>query len=787
MVLWLVASGYLVFQGFYVRAVADSVRSVSIPAVSALTSVMQERRLSVSYLAQQAGNQRRLVDQRQLTDGRLAALRAVASDALGNAPDSIVTRWQRLTEYLDQLPGVRSGIDSRSIDGSGAFRFYNELLDAATDLFDTQARVVPDVTATQGGITATDMFRASDQMSRAASMIDGAFGGRTFGQQDYLAWLDIVGSYHAGLDRAAAHLRPGPAGRLAALKSSDSWRTLVNDEQAIITGGAWQDGVPRSLSPTRARWATQTQQVSDQLLDLTVVQADEVSAEALSAGNNQLLAALLASALAASVAVGAIWWAWRRSKAIPIRLARLGMDASVMVDERLPAVMERLRHNEKVDPRAELSIGKDRDYGNDEIGDLAQLINRSMAVAAGAAVNEARTRQAGLLMLRGIARRPQRPLQSSLQSLEKAQNGADEKQLKLLFDAMHQITQGRRFFENLIILTGDQVGRRFSKPVPVNRVLLAAKAESQHYQRITLRGAPDIPIAGPAVTETIHLLAELLDNALAFSPPTTTVWVTCNEVRHGVAVEIEDGGVGMSAEALERANILLATAPTPDVTDLRDGKQIGLNVVAELAKRSGIRVTLRSSAYGGTLAIVLIPERIIAREDVAAAADAATERPATHGATTLPDTARRHEPRGAAPSRTATAVASPPRPEQPGGDHTVRRSAAVNGSGDPAPPSHRSATPHQERPSTPAGSDGSPGRPPLPTREPQTHIAPGLRDTPTTGVPSGGTSRAGRSPEEARDRLSSYQRGWAAGKTPPAGPPPVGNDDESVDNGGRDA
>ncbi|MFY1689589.1 nitrate- and nitrite sensing domain-containing protein [Plantactinospora sp. WMMB782] len=784
MVLWLVASGYLVFQGFYVRAVADSVRSVSIPAVSALTSIMQERRLSVSYLAQRAADQRRLVDQRQLTDGRLAALRAVASDALGNAPDSIVTRWQRLTEYLDQLPGVRSGIDSRSVDSNGAFRFYNELLDAATDLFDTQARVVPDVTATQGGITATDAFRASDQMSRSASMMDGAFGGRTLSQQDYLAWLDMVGSYHAGLDRVAAHLRAGPAERLESLRSSASWRTLVDDEQAIITGGAWQDGVPRGLSATRARWATQTQQVSDQLLELTVVQADEVSAEALRAGNNQLLAAVLASALAAAVAGGAIWWAWRRSKAIPVRLARLGMDAAAMVDERLPAVMERLRHHEKVDSRAELSIGEGRDYGNDEIGDLARVINRSMAAAAAAAVDEAKTRQAGLLMLRGIARRPQLPLQSSLQSLEKAQNGADEKQLKLLFDATHQITQGRRFFENLIILAGDQVGRRFSKPVSVSRALLAAIAESKHYQRITLRGAPDLAIAGHAVTETIHLLAELLDNALTFSPPTTTVWVTCSEVKHGIAVEIEDGGVGMSAENLERANALLATAPTPDVTDLRDGKQIGLNVVAELAKRSGIRVTLRPSAYGGTLAIVLIPERVIARDAAAAAAaDAAAERPGTR-ATPPPDSARRREP-APAPTRTATAVASRPRPEPAGRDPQARRSALVNGSGDPTPPNHRSVAPHQQQPPAAHGSAGSPSRPPLPTREPQTHIAPELRATPDTGGPSG-TSGAGRSPEEARDRFTRYQRGWAAGKTPPAGPTPA-EDDESADNGGREA
>ncbi|GAB3981854.1 nitrate- and nitrite sensing domain-containing protein [Plantactinospora veratri] len=420
-VLWLVASGYLVFQGFYTRAVADSVRSVSIPAVSALTSIMQERRLSITHLAQRSGDLQPLVDQRKLTDDRLSELRAVATEALGNAPDSIVTRWQALTEFLDQLPSVRSTVDSRSIDGQRAFSFYNNLLDAATTLFDTQARVVPDVTATQGGITATDAFRASDLMSRAASRMDGAFGARALGQQDYLEFVSLVGSYHAGLTTVTPHLRPGPGERLEQLTGSDVWRDLVAAEQAIITGGAWQDGVPRSLAATRSRWEALTGQVSERLIEMTVQQADEVSAEALRTGNNQLLMASLASLVAASIAGAAILWAWRKSRELPVRLANLGDDAATMVDQRLPAMMERLRRHEKVDPEAELSF---RDYGSDEIGQLAEVINRSLRAAAAAAIDEATTRAASTAMLMGVARRPQRPLQRGLKVIEEFSTGS---------------------------------------------------------------------------------------------------------------------------------------------------------------------------------------------------------------------------------------------------------------------------------------------------------------------------------------------------------------------------
>ncbi|WP_234359226.1 nitrate- and nitrite sensing domain-containing protein [Plantactinospora sp. BC1] len=743
-VLWLVASGYLVFQGFYTRAVADSVRSVSIPAVSALTSIMQERRLSITHLAQRSGDLQPLVDQRKLTDDRLSELRAVATEALGNAPDSIVTRWRTLTEFLDQLPSVRSTVDSRSIDGPRAFGFYNNLLDAATTLFDTQARVVPDVTATQGGITATDSFRVSDLMSRAASRMDGAFGARAFGQQDYLEFVSLVGSYHAGLATVTPHLLPGPGERLKELTDGDAWRELVAAEQAIITGGAWQDGVPRNLSSIRSRWEALTGQVSERLIEMTVQQADEVSAEALRTGNNQLLMASLASLVAASIAGAAILWAWRKSSELPVRLSNLGEDAATMVDQRLPAMMERLRRHEKVDPEAELSF---RDYGSDEIGQMAEVINRSLRAAAAAAIDEATTRAASTAMLMGVARRPQRPLQRGLKVIEGVQHRVgDEKLLSELFDINHQLTQARRFLENLLILAGGQIGRRFQSPVPVRRVLLAAFAEAQHYQRITLRGAPDVAIVGQAVAGTIHLLSELLDNALAFSPPGTTVWVTANEVANGVAVEVEDSGVGMRPDALERANELLRTAPTPDVTALKDGAQIGLHVVTELAKRHGIQVTLRPSAYGGLLAVVLLPKRVIAVGDAADRPEPTGQSPVPAGpAAPKPEKGARREPRPAASSAPAPVAASP--------NGTARSGSAAKPGAAPVPSGVGGGSP------APQAS----ARPPLPQRDPQQHLAPGLRAEPTSATAPRPAGPA-RPAEQARDRLAGYQRGWAAGR-----------------------
>lgn len=787
--LWLVASGYLVFQGFYNREVAAGVRQVSIPAVSALASIQQERRLSIAYLAQPSNDLQGLLDQRRLTDQRLATLRTVAGSALASAPESITSRWKALAGYLDQLPSARSTIDSRSADGQRIYNFYNSLLDAATSLFDVQARVVPDVTAAQGGIAGIEIFRASDMMARSGSTIDGAFGSRALNQQDYLAFVGLVGAYHSALTNVAPNLQPDVRKRYESLTASDSWKELVAAENSLITSGVWPNGVPRALPVNSPRWETLNRQVSDELVGLTIAQADEVSAQALDTGNNQLLTALLGSLLALSIAIAAIIWAIRQSQvlvdqALSVRLARLGEDAATIVDERLPAMMERLRQREKVDLAVELPT---QNYGSDEIGRVADVINRSLRAAAGAAIDEAKTRAAGIAMLMGVARRPQRPLQRGLKVVEDLQNRiGDEKLLTELFDINHQLTQTRRFLENLVILAGGQIGRRFQNPVPVRRVLLAAFAETQHYQRIALLSAPDVAVVGQAVAGTIHLLAELLDNALAFSPPATTVRVTCSEVVRGVAVEIEDAGVGMRPEALERANELLATAPTPDVTALKDGAQVGLHVVAELAKRDGIQVSLRKSAYGGLLAIAFVPDHVLATDRT----DRGALLTATAASASSPNGASHHELRPAAvlpPTAGATAstgaATAPPNPHTGEGQRSERADGMMN---DRQPTINTNGSRQPESSVGRVISTGSPGpqaaaHPVLPHRKPQQHLVPELREGDLPGTDSRRAAASARSPEDARDRFARYQEGRAAGRT-------TGDDETAVkDDQGRKA
>ncbi len=616
-------------------------------------------------------------------------------------------------------------------------------------------------------------------MSRSGSVMTAAFGSRTLTKDDYLQFVSLVGAYHAQLTDVVAHLQPDVQKQYDQMAASTPWKNLVAAENALIAEGRWTNGVPHGLGISADSWEAMTTSVSGDLIKLTIAQADEVSAQALRTGNNQLLTALLGSLIALAIAVSAIVWAARQSqvlvdRALSVRLAQLGRDAATVVDKRLPEMMNRLRRQEKVDPAVELP---GHDYGGDEIGQLAEVLNRSLQVAIGAAIDEASTRAAGLAMLMGVARRPQSPLQHGLQVIEDLQNRiGDESLLAELFDVNHQLAQTRRFLENLIILAGGQTGRRFHKPVPVRRILLAAISETQQYQRIHIRRVVDVALEGSAVAGTTHLLAELLDNALAFSPPGSAVWISCTRATRGVVVEIEDAGLGMIPDDIERANELLATAPTPDVTALKDGSQIGLWVVAELAKRGGIQVTLRSSAYGGLLAIVLVPDRLItsdadlpiadileAAPALSAAASASPHVPLPRSGTSQlnPTSAAiggshdfRHTSAlgstAAIPETSTQNGHEPPRIERPGGLMTNDQpNSAVT---DPLP-----LGPAIPRVDAEVPTD----RPPLPERQPQQHLAPELRDE---NPANRDTAELVRSPEETQERFARYQQGWRAGR-----------------------
>jgi anti-sigma regulatory factor (Ser/Thr protein kinase) len=195
-----------------------------------------------------------------------------------------------------------------------------------------------------------------------------------------------------------------------------------------------------------------------------------------------------------------------------------------------------------------------------------------------------------------------------------------------LFRLDHLTTRMRRHAEGLIILSGSTPGRGWHDPVPAVDVLRAAIAEVEDYVRVDVVSESSDLIAGNAVNDIIHLVAELVENATAFSPPNTRIEIRADRVGTGMVAEIEDRGLGISQEELAVINGRLASPPE---FDLANSEQLGLFIVSRLAARHAIKVSLRQSAYGGTTAIIVLPFGVIVREEEAGSAGGAVSQAGT--------------------------------------------------------------------------------------------------------------------------------------------------------------
>jgi signal transduction histidine kinase len=295
-------------------------------------------------------------------------------------------------------------------------------------------------------------------------------------------------------------------------------------------------------------------------------------------------------------------------------LVGLRGSAEELADTRLPEVVARLSRNESVDVAAEappLEPGR-----TTEVTRLADAFAKVQRTAVDAAVGQAELRAGVSRIFLNIARRNQSLLHRQLTMLDGLESRAEADDLEALFRIDHLTTRMRRHAESLIILSGATPGRGWRHPVRIADVLRAAVSEIEDYTRATVLTESEDGLVGAAVTDVIHLLAELIENAATFSPPNTEVRVMAERVGTGFAVEIEDRGLGVKPELLAEANRRLAEPPE---FDLVDTDQLGLFVVARLAARHDISVTLQRSPYGGVTAIVLLPHDLVVPEEQMAA------------------------------------------------------------------------------------------------------------------------------------------------------------------------
>ncbi len=313
-------------------------------------------------------------------------------------------------------------------------------------------------------------------------------------------------------------------------------------------------------------------------------------------------AAVVVALLAAFILAGMVARQMSRS------MRQLRNAAFGVAEQRLPMLVDQLS---RTDPgRVDTRVTPIPITTTDEIGEVARAFDQVHREAVRLAAEQALLRGNINAIFTNLSRRNQSLIEGQLTLITDLENNeADPDQLENLFRLDHLATRMRRNGENLLVLAGEEPGRRWDQPVPLVDVLRAASSEVEQYERIELSGVPEAEIHGRAVTDLVHLLAELLENATTFSSPQTKVRVTATRLPDGrIMVEIHDKGIGLTAEDFADINHKLANPPTVDAAI---SQRMGLFVVGRLSDRHGIRVQLRPSGeQAGTTSLVMLPDAI---------------------------------------------------------------------------------------------------------------------------------------------------------------------------------
>ncbi|MEZ0076829.1 nitrate- and nitrite sensing domain-containing protein [Planotetraspora sp. GP83] len=288
-------------------------------------------------------------------------------------------------------------------------------------------------------------------------------------------------------------------------------------------------------------------------------------------------------------------------------LRRLRNEALEVAGRRLPDTVQRLRESGEIPVLAPIGV-----VSRDEIGQVARAFDEVHREAVRLAGDEARLRSNVNSMFVNLSRRTQTLVERQLSLIDGLEQGEqDEQRLGNLFKLDHLATRMRRNSENLLVLAGQEPARRWGQPVPVVDVVRAALSEVENYERVSVQVQPGVAVVGQSVNDVVHLVAELVENAISFSSRETKVSVSSSRVDGGgVIISVSDVGIGMTVEELDQANHRLANPPVVDVSVSR---RMGLFVVGRLALRHGIRVQLRQQVTGGVTAMVLLPESLLAQ------------------------------------------------------------------------------------------------------------------------------------------------------------------------------
>jgi signal transduction histidine kinase len=855
-ILLLVLVPVLSLIGIYVFAIGSTARdavnlaransvknAVGDPIAAFMNQLSTERLLAIVYMSSPSGaNLAKLNVQVTKTNAASSNLHSAltASSTVADASPAEKQAIAALLKGTAGLPSLRSQVSAQIIPGSRAFSEYNAIVQQSYRVLSAAIREQNNAQVVAQALAFVRMGQSGDRLAQENTLLVAGQTSQHFTPANLQTFTQLVGARRALYSLTLPDLDPQYRAYYTRAVSPRQYLELLSLENTVVSGT--QPGAVPAVPPLA--WQQAVGQVGTGLQTASQQAAGALTSQADSQATGAFLRLILVGglglvAIAVSIALGL--WIGRR---LVRELSSLRQTALELANERLPDVVSRLAAGEEVDASAQTPPIT---ATSDEVRQVGEAFATVQQTAVEAAVGQAKLRQGISHIFRNLARRSQSLLHRQLTLLDAMERRAREPQeLDDLFRVDHLATRMRRHAESLIILSGEAPARGWRNPVPLVDVLRAAVAEVEDYTRIKVSATTQASLAGPAVGDVIHMIAELAENATIYSPPQTPVLITGSVVGQGFAVEIEDRGLGMSTAHRDEIN---AQLENPPAFDLSGSDQLGLFVAGQLAKRQNIRISLRSSAYGGTTAIVLIPRSLVVPEG--AAAKDATPLPA--GSSPQIRAARHaiasgHELTGpddgpSGPPGTDESQPPPPAPPipvavtglrgewgpaldwpetTPGGsaectDYRAESTDYRPGSTDYGslgyPDGETIGRPTEFSPLHPdegngpgsvipataeetAGADLNDG---LPRRVRQASLAPQLRETPARPGPSAdlgvlaeppptewSAAERERSPEETRATMSAIQRGWERGRSvfDPAGGNGEGTPEPETGTGG---
>jgi signal transduction histidine kinase len=662
------------------------------PLVGAL---QQERTATSALLAAGPPNAATLgpklaEEQRNVDVARTALLRAAHRASYHN--EITMARFTEVSARLDELPGLRAAIAAGGVDAPGALGKYTVIIGALLNFDRAAAAEVIDPALAGTAVALHDLQMSGEEIRYQQALVG---IGLTRGGLTDVELAELHASM-GRLDDRSAELRLDASAaqqqdyaRLVTGLGVESRERLAKAAAATPPGTRLPvDAADWNLASeyTAGRIGAVATLLGTQIVDRSKGLQDEASTGAGIASVILLIALVVA---------GMVMFVIGRHLLRSLNVLR--HSALDVAEHALPEAVERIREvGEHADPAVEpVPVSS-----TDEVGQVARAFEAVHRQALRLATEQAGLRARYSDVFVNLSRRSQGLVQRQLRLLERLERDEeDAEQLATLFQLDHLATRMRRNNENLMVLSGSELGRRNQRPASLADLLRAAVSEIEQYQRVVMLPPTDVLIVGYAVGDLVRLVAELLDNATAFSAPSTQVTIASHSFEDGsVCIAVLDEGIGMSESELASANEKLSNAHTVDVSTSR---RMGLFVVGRLAGRHGVEVSLHGGKnIPGIRATVTVPADLVTVT--------ATDAPAPK---LLPESSNGHQngsANGAANGRANGFTPSPlPRREKPS-----------NGSSTPDIKARLLGEAAQPRPEPPVEPENPTERIPLPKRSP---------------------------------------------------------------------